>query len=167
MRWTIVICALIGLAALQNSSPQILRQGNLIVPASCAADIDDGRIGFDKSATVVGEKETLVLIVDGVYESPIPVSGTFDGSDFWFDGGKQQFLRAQHGAQFSKGVVGSVAYAACAAAPYTKRDIRIDKLPPGALLCIRTSEGRYANVQINHYDPKTARLFLTYTIWQK
>jgi hypothetical protein len=167
MRWTIVVCALLGFAALQDASPQILKQGKLVIPASCAVDIDDGRIGFDKNAAVVDEKESLVLIIDGVYESPIPVSGTFKGSDFWFDGGKQQFLRAQHGAQFSKGAVGSMEYAVCAAASYTKHDIRIDKLPASAQICIHTSEGRYASIQITHYDPKTAHLFLTYTIWQK
>jgi hypothetical protein len=33
MRWTIAICALVGLAALQDATPQIHKQGKMEIPS--------------------------------------------------------------------------------------------------------------------------------------
>ena len=167
MRWTIVIYALLGFAALQDAGPQIHKQGKLEFPDRCAVDIDEGHVGFGGSAGVDGDGTKVVFIDDGIHESPLPANGDFKGSDFWFQDGKRRFLRPQHGARFSKGIVSGDGFAACAKAAYTNRAIRVDKVSEGSQICVPTSEGRYASIRIMNYNPQTTSLFLTYTTWEK
>ena len=167
MRWTIAIFALLGFAALQDSTPQIHKQGKLEFPVGCAVDLDEGHVGFGGKAGIDGDGSDTVFIEDGVSQSPLPANGDFPGSDFWFEGGKHRFLHPQHGAKFSTGVVAAEGYAACAKSTYTNHIIRVDDLKPGAQLCVRTSDARYASIHITEFNPQTARMYLTYTTWEK
>jgi hypothetical protein len=167
VRWTIAICALLGLAALQDSTPQIHKQGKLEFPVGCAVDLDEGHVGFGGKAGIDGDGSDAFFTDGGTHDSPLPSNGDFPGSDFWLEGGKHRFLHPQHGTKFSTGVVAAEGYAACTRSAYTNHVIRVDDLKPGAQLCVRTSEGRYASIHITEYNPQTTRMFLTYTTWEK
>jgi hypothetical protein len=166
MRWTIAICALLGFAALQDATPRIHKQGVLGIRPDFAGDLDEGRLGFGGDSFDPG-KETLVLLDDWENESPLHENGYFKGSDFWFEWGKRMFLRPQHGAKFSKRIVGSANYKACADAIYSRNALRVDNLPVGTNVCMRTSEGRLANITIHGYDPATFAFTVTYVTWEK
>jgi hypothetical protein len=168
MRWTIAICALLGLAAMQDTVPQIHSQGTIGFIGAFAIDLDDGRVGINDSDAAVEKTEQIpYLLLDGDYESPLPFHGSFKGSDFWFENGKQRFLRPQHGAQFSKGIIRTAGKTACLAATYTRNAIRIDKLSSNDHICLRTNEGRYASIAISSYDLKTTQLTINYTTWEE
>ena len=167
MRWTVTICALLGLFSLQDASPHIHKQGLLGIRADFAGDFDEGRLGFGGQSYDADGSATIVLIDEWPHESPLPENGYFRGSDFWFDCGKRKFLRPQHGAKFSKGIVNSGGYKVCASAPYSGNALRVDKLAPGTHVCMRTSEGRYTDITIHGYDPGTFSFGLAYTTWEK
>nr|HEV7953800.1 hypothetical protein [Candidatus Acidoferrales bacterium] len=167
MRWMIVVCALAGLAAMQDTAQQIHKQGKLEFPNGCAVDLDEGQVGFGGSAGVDGDGVNVVFLDDGVHESPLRANGDFKSSDFWFEGGKKRFLHPQHGTRFSSGAIAAEGFVACAKAVYVNRAIRIDKLSASAQICVHTSEGRYASIRITDYNPQTTRLHLTYTTWEK
>jgi hypothetical protein len=168
MRWTIAICALVGLAALQDATPQIHKQGRLQILADYAGDHDEGRIGFDGDSYDADGKATIIrLDGDAVYESPFPENGFFKGSDFWFESGRRKFLRPQHGAKFSKGKLTSRGYKACADAAYSANALRLDGLAPSTRVCMRTSDKRYSMIVIQPYDPSTFHVTLDYITWEK
>ncbi len=167
MRWTIAICALLGLAALQDTTPQIHKQGKLEFPVGCAVDLDEGHVGFGGRAGVDGDGSDAFFLGDSPHDSTLPTNGDFPGSDFWFEGGKHRFLHPQHGTKFSPGVVTAEGYTACAKSTYTNHVIRVDDFKPGAQLCVLTSDARFASIHITEYNPKTARMYLTYTTWGK
>jgi hypothetical protein len=64
MRWTIAIFALVGLAALQDATPQIHKQGKMEVPSYWAADFDTGRVEYAGESYVIDSKNH-VVIMDG------------------------------------------------------------------------------------------------------
>ena len=167
MRWTIAIFALLGFAALQNTTPPIRKQGKLEFPVGCAVDLDDGHVGFGGRAGVDGDGTDTVFVDEGSHDSPLMQNGDFPGSDFWFEGGKHRFLHPQHGAKFSAGIVEAEGYAACTNTTYTNHIIRVDDFKPGAQLCVRTSDARYASIHIMQYNPKVNRMYLTYITWEK
>ena len=154
MRWTVAICALIGLTAVQDTSPQIHKQGKIQFYDRAAVDIDEG------SAIVE-------VHVDGDDSVPDPTHPSVKGSDFWFEVGHFLHFHPEHGAMFSASSVSSPEYSACAKASYKKGSIRVDNVGSREHLCVRTSEGRYANILITNYDPKSRQLSLSYTTWEK
>jgi hypothetical protein len=77
------------------------------------------------------------------------------------------FLRPQHGAKFSKRTVSSANYKACADATYSRNALRVDTLAAGTHVCMRTSEGRLANITIRGYDPGTFDFTVAYVTWEK
>ena len=156
MRWTIAVIALLGLGAQQDAPPQIHKQGKMEFPNACTVDLDEGKTDFGNT-----------LFLDGEYELPIPADRSFKGSDFWFEAGKRRFFRPEHGALFSKNAFSAASYADCALATYSKGAIRIDKLPIDSQICVRTSEGRYASIQIKGYESSSTRISFTYIVWEK
>lgn len=155
MRWTVAICALIGLGALQDASPQMHKQGNIQFYNGAAVDIDEGT-------------SVVLVYVDGNDFDPIPTHPSAKGTDFWFEVGRRfQQFHPQHGAKFATSSVHSSEYDDCTKATYKKGSVRVDNLPASEYLCVRTSEGRYANIQIVNYDSKLGRLSLKYTVWEK
>jgi hypothetical protein len=167
VRWAIAICALLSIAALQDTTPPIRKQGKLEFPIGCAVDLDDGHVGFGGRAGVDGDGSNTVFIDEGSHDSPLPSNGDFPGSDFWFEGGKRRYLHPQHGTKFSIGVVHAEGYAACTKSAYTNHEIRVDDLKTGDQLCVRTSDARYASIHIMEYNPQNTRMYLTYTTWEK
>jgi hypothetical protein len=167
VRWTITICALLGIVALQDTTPPIHKQGKLEFPIGCAVDIDEGHVGFGGKSGVDGDGSDTVFIQDGAHDSPLPSNGDFPGSDFWFEGGKRRFLHPQHGTKFSVGTVTEEGYAGCTKSVFTNHVLRVDDLKPGAQICVRTSDARYASIHITEYDSQTTRMHLTYTTWEK
>jgi hypothetical protein len=166
MRWTIVVCALLGLATLQDSTSRIHKQGLMAIPIDFAADFDEGRIGTGGD-WYDADRPNIVVIHDWVNESPLPENGYFRGSDFWFESGKHKFLRPQHGAKFFRGIVSSTDYKACAGAAYSGNALRVDNLAAGSHVCMRTSEGRFTNITIRGYNPATLQFTLAYVTWEK
>ena len=154
MRWTVVRCALIGFFASQDASPQIHKQGNMEFYNRAAVDIDEG--------TAV-----VLVYVDGNDFDPEPTHPSAKGTDFWFEVGRFQQFHPQHGAMFSTSSVRSSQYDDCARTTYKKGSIRLNNLRPDEYLCVRTSEGRYASIQVVNYDSESGRLSLKYTTWEK
>jgi hypothetical protein len=167
MRWTIAICALIGLAALQDASPRIHKRGILEIRADFAGDFHEGRLGIGGQWYDVDSGDSIVVLDYGANELPLPRSGSFKGSDFWFESGKQKFLRPQHGAKFSKMPRNSSGYEACAKTTYSGNSLRVDKLASGTHVCMRTSEGRFTDITIHGYDLGTFRFTVAYVTWEK
>ncbi len=167
MRWTVAVCALIGLFSLQDGSHQIHKQGILEIRADFAGDFDEGRVGFGGQWYAVDSRATFVLLDDWANESPLPANGYFKGSDFWFESGTRKFLRPQHGSKFSKVLLNSSGYEACAKAAYSGNALRVDKLGSGTHVCMRTSEGRFSEITIHGYDPGTFRFTVAYVTWEK
>lgn len=166
MRWIVAICALVGIAAMQDATPPVHKQGKMEVPHYWAADFDTGRVGYAGKSYII-DSENDVVFMDGGEDPPPIYLTSFKGSDFWFEPGARQYLRPQHGAMFSKQIVSDAAYSTCAVTAYSKNRVRVDNLPAGSLICIRTSAGRYANIQVNGYDRESYRLKLTYITWEK
>ena len=154
MRWTIAICTLIGLAALQDATPQIHKQGSIQFYNRAAVDIDE-------------DTAVVLVYVDGNDFDPVPTHPSAKGTDFWFEVGRIQQFHPQHGAKFATSSVHSSEYDDCTKATYKNGSVRVDNLPKSEYLCVRTSEGRYANIQIVNYDSKSGRLSLKYTSWEK
>ena len=153
MRWTVAICALLGLAAMQDTAPRIHKQGEIELYDAHAADLDQDR-------------EFITVCVD--CEDPIvQPTESFKSSDFWFQAGKRRYFHPQHGARFSRKISSEVSYSDCTKAAYQRGAIRVDNLSADAHICLRTSEGRYASLQVKPYIPGSGRLSIVYTTWEK
>jgi hypothetical protein len=124
-------------------------------------------VGFGGRSGVDGDGSNTVFIDEGSHDSPLPSNGDFPGSDFWFEGGKRRFLHPQHGTKLSVGTVTDEGYAGCTKAVFTNRVLRVDDLKPGAQICVRTSDARYASIHITEYNPQNTRMYLTYITWEK
>ncbi len=118
-----------------------------------AADLD----GYTQRITVDGDE-------DRFREPPM----SFKGSDFWYEYGyKFQTLHPQHGARLAKGGGAEAGFVGCSKATYAKKAIRIDDLPVGSHVCVRTSDGRYAEMRIEGFDRKGKSFTFSYTTWKK
>jgi hypothetical protein len=153
MRWTIVICALLSLAALQGGSPKIHKQGEIDLYDASAVDLDKDPEGV-----------TLCLNCE---DPVVQHTESFKGSDFWFQAGRRRYFHPQHGAMFAKVSAGATGYRYCANATYKRGAIRIDQLPSDAQICVRTDEQRYSAIQIIRYIPGSGSLSISYTTWEK
>lgn len=108
------------------------------------------------------------LYVDFDDDSPVHPHASFKGSDFWFEvRGKKRFFNPQHGAMLALGSDSKTGYEGCSEAKYAKGRFRIDTLPMDASICVLSDEGRFAQVQIGKFDPKTTALSLAWTSWEK
>jgi hypothetical protein len=155
--WTLLItgsraaCDLLAAA-----SPDVVRkQGMLEVQEYCSVDLDEGTAQC-----------TITLDGDGT-EPPTHPRGK--GYDFWYQpAGRARHLVPQNRALLSTGGPTEAGRSGCASATYAKGRIRIDGLPPGTHICVRTSAGRLAEFRLNpSVDPKRGVVSITYITWEQ
>jgi hypothetical protein len=154
--WTLVIaCSLTTCDLLAAASPDVVRkQGMLGVQDYCSVDLDEGTA-------------QCTITLDGDGTQP-PTHPRGKGYDFWYQpAGKARYLVPQNGALLSTGGQTEAGSSGCAAATYVKGRIRIDGLPPGTHICVRTSTGRLAEFLLNgSVDPKKGVVSITYITWE-
>ncbi len=149
----IILFLLSGLPWGQAGAERVHKKGSISVENWRAFDLDEGASSSEKC-------------IDCDYSGLEPAG--FIGSDFWFEAfGKRRYLHSQHKARFSKGIATNAGYAGCAAATYVRGRVRVDDLPTGATFCMRTNEGRYAEIRIESYDAKAKILKFLFTTWEK
>ena len=150
----ILLILLSGMPWGQAGSERVHASGGFDLVDLEAVDLDGPLYGF----VVIHDDERPVL----------PEYTTFEGSDFlYMVVGKRLYFGPQHKAVFSEGAVNPAGLAGCSAAKYVKDNLRIDTIPVGASICLRTSEGRYAEIKIEGFKPKEKRLKISYTTWEK
>jgi hypothetical protein len=121
---------------------------------------------WDRNAA---DLDSVVVTVDGggddAYLYP-PES--FAGSDLWFEQEhKSERFHPQHGARLALGGSAEAGYLGCSKAVYAKGAIRIGDMPVGIHICVRTNEGRYAEMRIDAFDRKKKIISFTFTTWVK
>jgi hypothetical protein len=151
-------CALIAasgilplLAAAERDTGAPKLEGHLRVMDHCSVDLD------------LGQSECMVILDGDGTESPgYPPSKK---ADFRVElDGAQIYFRPVHGAEASR--CGGAGLNAATGAKYARRRLRVDDLPSGSHICIRTNEGRYGQLTINKLTkPPLDSIELTYLIW--
>ena len=122
-----------------------------------------GHCSVDMDRTDGSQPECMVMLDgDGTEQLGYPDA---KGTDFRVEEKENRILfRPLHGAMLAP--VHELGRAVCEAAQYSKHSLRIDKMPPGSLICIRTSEKRYGQIAIkNVVGPPTNEVELSYVIW--
>jgi hypothetical protein len=126
-------------------------EGHLRVTDHCSVDLD------------LGQSECMVILDGDGTESPgYPPNKK---ADFRVElDGAQIYFRPVHGAEISR--CGGAGLNAATGAKYARRRLRVDDLPSGSHICIRTNEGRYGQLTINKLTkPPLDSIELTYLVW--
>jgi hypothetical protein len=155
--WTLVITGAFATSDLvaAASSDVVRKQGSLGVHEYCSVDLDEGRA--DCMITLDG---------DGTEPPPHPRG---KGYDLWYQpAGRARYLTPQNGALLAPGGPTEAGRSGCDRATYAKSKIRIDLLPQGTHICVRTSEGRLAEFRLNpSVDNKKSVVSITYITWEQ
>jgi hypothetical protein len=89
----------------------------------------------------------VVLDGDGTEPKAHPAGREWD---FWFEtAGKIRELVAQNRTMFAKATALEVGRLGCKASAYKSNRVRVDQLPAGSHVCVRTSSGHYAELLLN------------------
>jgi hypothetical protein len=76
-------------------------------------------------------------------------------------------LQPANAAQMAKMGTTSIGKSGCMDAFLTSNNININSLTAGTYVCVKTSEGRYAEFRVNSaVGPSPGTLRITYTTWQ-
>jgi hypothetical protein len=113
---------------------------------------------------------TVILDGDGTEPKPHPTGRQWD---FWFkDDGKIREIIAQNRTMFAKATPLEVGRDGCKASAYKSSRVRVDHLPAGTHLCVRTSSGQCAELLLNvevlrDTKPRKSNddLRFRYTLW--
>ena len=134
-----VICDDFGLSVYNDP---IHAQGIIEVSQLCAVDIDE-------------RKSTCTIELDG--RGAIPPARDPD-SDFWIRAGQkgELYIVPLNGVRLALNPPTEWSKSGCISAVYSIRKVRIDGLPSGSRVCIRTSRDRYA--QVAFFDLIKSRL---------
>lgn len=129
-------------------------QGTIEIPQLCAVDIDEGKV-------------TCTIELDG--RGTIPPERDAD-SDFWIRPPEwgRVYLKPRNGAGVAL-LSRPTEYGkrGCVSASYSNKEVRIDGLPPGSRLCVRTNLGRYAQIMfLDVVRPQSEIVKATFTTWQ-
>jgi hypothetical protein len=96
--------------------------------------------------------------------------GSDEGTDLWFEA---DTATARYITPFASGVAIALVTtsadgpAVCAAAPLSTARIDISTLTTGSLVCVRTTEGRYAQLRVlEPVGPSPGTLKISYTTWE-
>jgi hypothetical protein len=151
--WSAILFAAGVLVAV--SSGDVRRAGQLQVHLHCAVDLDSGVCLC-----------MVTLDGDGT-EGPSHPAGKDD--DFRFEpDGSRLYLQPRHGALLAKPTHVVSGLTGCRAAQYSKGRLRVDGLPTGFSICVRTNEGRYAEVRLEEaIRAGTERVLFSYTTWER
>jgi hypothetical protein len=136
-------------------SGQVRKTGQVRVFLHCALDLDDG--GCECVVTLDG---------DGT-QPPSHPSGKADDLRLEPDGSRL-YLQPRHRAEFAKGTVSEAGLSGCVTAPYVKGRLRVDGLPMGIHICVRTNQGRHAELRMDEAVRAGAdHVLLSYTTWER
>ena len=145
-----VICDDFGLAVYNDP---IHAQGTIEVPQQCSVDIDEGK------TTCTAELDVRGTI--------LPTRNP--DSDFWLRAGAngETYLVPLNGSSFALNPQTEWSKSGCIAGVYSTREVRIDGLPIGSRVCIRTNRDRYA--QVAFFDlvkSRANRVKMAFITWQ-
>ena len=144
-----VICDDFGLGAHKNT---IHAQGVLDVPELCSVDVDEGQVVW-------------AVELDG--QGTIAPKADKD-SDFWIqtEATGAVHLKPLDGVGFALNPSAEGGREGCVSAVYSTKDVRIDGLPVGSRVCIRTNRGRYAQLEFAEVVKQKAKhVTATYITW--
>jgi hypothetical protein len=97
-----------------------------------------------------------------------PPGESFKGSNLQFRViGKKAWLLRQHGTLFAMNLSSGEGLAHCEAGSYSKHNIEVGNLPVDTLICVITSDRRYAELRIGGYDQGKKILSAIFTTWEK
>jgi hypothetical protein len=149
-RFFLLMCTVL----LADASESVRKQGKLDIHEYCSVDLDVG-------ASVCN------VIVDGDGTEP-PTHPRGKAYDLWLQrNGKALYFVPQNGAVLAIGDLKEAGFQGCGVAQYAKGKIRIDDLPRGTHICVRTNEGRYAEMRLEDADLRRGRVVVKYITWEK
>jgi hypothetical protein len=146
----LICCALVV-----ASVAEIRREGQLKVFLHCGVDLDNGIA-------------QCVVTLDGDQTEP-PGHPAGKEDDFLLEpSGSRLYLQPRHGTLLAKASSAESGLTVCTAAQYTRGRMRIDGLAQGARICVRTNEGRYAELKADKAVPPGAdRVIFSYRTWER
>lgn len=150
-----MVWALVGIPALLFAAapPQIHKEGNLQVYRNCSVDLMQG-------------EATCLTAQDGEQGEPSghPKS---KNEDFWFEKSKDSsYISPLHNAMLFKGGLKEAGYDGCQDANFSKSRLRIDNLPVGTHICVRTGKWHYAELRLSGFDTEGERALFTFVTWE-
>lgn len=149
-----LVAALLGIALLAwAANAPIHKEGNLEVYKNCSVDLMAGNA-------------TCLLPQDGEQGDP---SGhpKNKNEDFWFEKSKDAaYLVPLNSAVFSKGGLKEAGSAGCLDVNYSKNKVRLDNLPMGTHICVRTGKYHYGELRLSGFDSEGDRALFTFVAWE-
>jgi hypothetical protein len=137
------------------SAEHVRKTGQMRIGSYCAVDLDEG------------DWECMVVVDGDGTESPGYPSKKTDDLRVE-DGDSRLYLRAVHGAELAIGTRTEAGMPGCMTATYAKGRLRVDCLPAGLHICVRTNQARYAELRIDEpVRGKAGYIVLSYTTWER
>jgi hypothetical protein len=129
-------------------SSEVHSKGTLGLGANCAYDLDAGKD---------------MCWID------LPPQRDEKTHDFWFQwDGKRQYFNPRNGAVLAMAGRRAVDLAGCRGAHYRTGRLRVDGLPVGSHICVRTSEGRYADVRFETpVNTEPHEMTISFVTWER
>lgn len=120
--------------------PQTYSTGALDIKQTYSADLDHGKIATGRTS-----------------------------DDIWFEAvnAREKYLVPLGHASFSVGDRSNRGYDGCARARYSRQRVRLELLPAGSYVCVRTSEGRISQFRVNRISGgRIQTISIGYTTWK-
>jgi hypothetical protein len=131
----------------------IHKQGNLQVFKNCSVDLMAG----DAACVIPQDGE----------QGDSSAHPTNKNEDFWFEKSKDSgYLSPLHNAMLAKGGLKEAGYEGCIDANYSKNRLRIDNLPVGTHICVRTGKLHYAELRLSGFESEGERALFTFVTWE-
>lgn len=121
-----------------SAGPRTHSTGELVIPQTWAADLDEGSVTTDAA------------------------------SDIWFEAvtATERYVTPRNGATIARVGTTSVGGDGCARAPLGATRISLSELPVGTYVCVRTNGGRYSQFRVNAaVGASPGELRIGYTTW--
>lgn len=149
----LAVSAALVLTLCKGAKSQERKQGTIEVRDHCSVSLHQ-------------ENAACIVTLDGDGSDP-PVDPSGKEFDFWYKmEGHFASLRSMNGTMFAVKGDGSADLTGCSRAEFSRRPIRIDKLPIGSHICVRSRNGGMAGIEVTHIDQKRASASIEYVIWQ-
>jgi hypothetical protein len=142
-------------ALFSATSVQVRRAGQLKIFLHCAVDLDIGTWAC-------------VVTLDGDGTEP-PSHSAGKNDDFRLEPhGSNLYLHPRNGTLLTTPTPVESGFTGCTTARYAKGRLRVDGLPTGTYICVRTNEGRYAELRVDEPIRTGAdRVILSYKTWER
>lgn len=137
-----------------NAVPEAGQRGTVKVHDHCSVALDRAKVAC-------------IVTLDGDGTEPKQHPGGKEW-DFWFEAsGKIRSLNPQNQTMFANAGTTELGKVGCRAAAYKRGRLRIDTLPPASHVCVRSGQGRYAELTLgNSTNSPDEPLPLTYILWE-